>query len=193
MLEPSTATAQAQHALELKVSKIYSDLIDLTPEEREEGLTLFKERVIRYVHGGLGQLPAGFASLDASKPWICYWTLHSLALLQGELPPGMTTDDVVEFLCSCQHPRGGFGGGKGQMAHLAPTYAAVNALITLGTEAAYQSINIPLMESFLRRVAMEPSRGGGFAMHEGTAQGVVHGNSNGHLLNLIVPFHGHPF
>jgi protein farnesyltransferase subunit beta len=171
MLERLTATAQAQHALELKVTKIYSELVDLTPEEREEGLTLFKERVIRYVHSGLGQLPAGFASLDASKPWICYWTLHSLAMLQGGLPPGMTSDDVVEFLCTCQHPSGGFGGGKGQIAHLAPTYAAVNALITLGTEAAYQSIDIPRMESFLKRVAMDPSGGGGFAMHEGMGAG----------------------
>ena len=35
-----------------------------------------------------------------------------------------------------QHPEGGFGGGPYQLAHLAPTYAAVSALVTLGgTEA----------------------------------------------------------
>ena len=32
-------------------------------------------------------------------------------------------------------------GGPGQVAHLAPTYAAVNALCILGTEEAYQVIN----------------------------------------------------
>jgi hypothetical protein len=31
-----------------------------------------------------------------------------------------------------QHPEGGFGGGPYQLAHLAPTYAAVSALVTLG-------------------------------------------------------------
>lgn len=35
-----------------------------------------------------------------------------------------------------QHPEGGFGGGPYQLAHLAPTYAAVAALVTLGGEDA---------------------------------------------------------
>lgn len=35
-----------------------------------------------------------------------------------------------------QHPDGGFGGGPFQLAHLAPTYAAVAALVTLGGEDA---------------------------------------------------------
>ncbi len=38
---------------------------------------------------------------------------------------------IIQFrftLCRCQDPEGGFGGGPGQLAHLAPTYAAVNAL-----------------------------------------------------------------
>lgn len=48
---------------------------------------------------------------------------------------------VVSFLSSCQHPQGGYGGGPGQMAHLAPTYAAVGALVTLGGEEALASID----------------------------------------------------
>jgi prenyltransferase beta subunit len=42
---------------------------------------------------------------------------------------------------SCKPPEGGYGGGPGQMAHLAPTYAAVSALLTLGGEEALGSIN----------------------------------------------------
>lgn len=34
-----------------------------------------------------------------------------------------------------------FAGGPGQQAHLAPTYAAVNALCILGTEEAYNVID----------------------------------------------------
>lgn len=46
---------------------------------------------------------------------------------------------LLEF--RCQHPDGGFGGGPGQFPHLAPTYAAVNALAIIGTPKAYSIIN----------------------------------------------------
>lgn len=48
---------------------------------------------------------------------------------------------MCQFLARCQSPTGGFGGGPGQHAHLAPTYAAVNALCILGTQEAYNVIN----------------------------------------------------
>lgn len=48
---------------------------------------------------------------------------------------------VCQFLELCQSPDGGFGGGPGQYPHLAPTYAAVNALCIIGTEEAYNVIN----------------------------------------------------
>ena len=48
---------------------------------------------------------------------------------------------AVDFLGRCQNPDGGFAGGPGQLSHLAPTYAAVNALMILGTKEAYEVIN----------------------------------------------------
>lgn len=48
---------------------------------------------------------------------------------------------VCQFLARCQSPSGGFAGGPGQHAHLAPTYAAVNALCIIGTEEAYNVID----------------------------------------------------
>lgn len=45
------------------------------------------------------------------------------------------------FAYRCQSEDGGFGGGPGQLPHLAPTYAAVNALCSLGTAEAYNVIN----------------------------------------------------
>ena len=38
-----------------------------------------------------------------------------------------------------QDPTGGFAGGPSQLPHLAPTYAAVSALMVAGTEEAYQA------------------------------------------------------
>ncbi|RKP22467.1 terpenoid cyclases/protein prenyltransferase alpha-alpha toroid, partial [Syncephalis pseudoplumigaleata] len=39
---------------------------------------------------------------------------------------------LVNTLAACQHPEGGFGGGPDQLAHLAPTYAAVAAIAVVG-------------------------------------------------------------
>jgi protein farnesyltransferase subunit beta len=40
-----------------------------------------------------------------------------------------------------QLPTGGFGGGSDQLAHLATTYAAVNALAIAGTKEAYDVLD----------------------------------------------------
>lgn len=37
---------------------------------------------------------------------------------------------------------GGFGGGPGQLPHLAPTYAAVNALSLIETKDAHRAIDL---------------------------------------------------
>ena len=81
-----------------------------------------------------------FQCLDASRPWLVYWAVHALELMNTKLDPE-EADDVVDFLRRCQSPEGGFGGGPGQIAHLAPTYAAVNALCIIGTKEAYNTIN----------------------------------------------------
>ena len=52
--------------------------------------------------------------------------------------PAIFRDQVASFLLHCQDPTGGFAGGPQQLPHLAPTYAAVSALMVAGTEEAYQ-------------------------------------------------------
>jgi protein farnesyltransferase subunit beta len=37
-------------------------------------------------------------ALEASRPWIVFWIVHSLALLDAPLPPELTADDVAGFL-----------------------------------------------------------------------------------------------
>lgn len=89
---------------------------------------------------GLMVLGPSYQVLDANRPWICYWLLHSIALLGQSVDPELE-DGIVDFLKRCQDKNGGYGGGPGQLPHLATTYAAVNALMTLGTEDALSSIN----------------------------------------------------
>lgn len=66
------------------------------------------------------------------------------------------------FLLRCRHPEGGFAGGPGQYAHLAPTYAAVNSLAMIGTPSAYRAIDRDSLERFLFAVR-EPD--GSFRLH----------------------------
>lgn len=79
-------------------------------------------------------------------------------------PDSTTLQGAITFLASCVDSRcGGYAGGPGQLAHLAPTYAAVNALCAIGTEAAYHSINREALYQFLVSMKCES---GGFTMHE---------------------------
>lgn len=105
--------------------------------------------------------------MDASRTWICYWILHSLSLLDKlSSLSEETIRDVVELLQSCQHTSGGFGGGPGQLPHLATTYAAVAALVTLGRKDVLDLINRDSLMSFFLRMCVPPERGGGMTMHQ---------------------------
>ncbi|KAF8649327.1 hypothetical protein AX16_005882 [Volvariella volvacea WC 439] len=75
--------------------------------------------------------PQRFTALDASQPWLLYWTLHALSLLQVGLDPG-NKQRAIDKIMTWQHPDGGFGGGPGQAPHLLPTYAAICALAIVG-------------------------------------------------------------
>lgn len=44
---------------------------------------LMRDKHAAYLQRGLTQLPPGFVSLDASRPWIIYWILHGLELLDA--------------------------------------------------------------------------------------------------------------
>lgn len=94
---------------------------------------------------------------------MCYWAVNALKILDAEIPKEIVIDLIV-FLKSCEHPDGGYGGGPGQLAHLAPTYATVMCLVSLQTEEALRSINKETLFNFLKKSKHES---GGFYMHEG--------------------------
>jgi len=126
--------------------------------------TLDRDAHVAYLTRSLTHLGSGFVVLDASRAWLCYWIVHSLALLSHPLAPS-TASDVVEFLGKCQRPGGGFGGGPGQMPHLAPTYAAVCCLASIATPEAFACVNRKSLRSFLARCKDDET--GGYRMHEG--------------------------
>jgi prenyltransferase beta subunit len=96
-----------------------------------------RDKHISYLHTGLGYLSSGYVSLDASRPWIIYWVIHSLTLLGEVLTPDYA-NKIIDTLIYIQNSvtstkvilrdskhmeiparftSGGFGGGAYQLSH----------------------------------------------------------------------------
>uniref|UniRef100_A0A8C4QMA7 Protein farnesyltransferase subunit beta n=1 Tax=Eptatretus burgeri TaxID=7764 RepID=A0A8C4QMA7_EPTBU len=156
-----TVTSLEQKRVEESVKKMCSTFeanCDIVPRP-----ILLREKHYFYLKRGLKQLSVAYECLDASRPWLCFWILHSLELL-GEPIPETVASDVCKFLAKCQDPSGGFSGGPGQQPHLAPTYAAVSALCIIGTPEAYNVIDRHSLLRYLFRMCQSD---GSFSMHEG--------------------------
>ncbi|XP_030628041.1 protein farnesyltransferase subunit beta [Chanos chanos] len=178
-----TETSREQKKVERTVQGVFSvyQQIHSSPQP-----ALLREQHYQYLKKGLRHLSDAYECLDASRPWLCYWILHSLELLEEPVPASVASD-VCQFLSRCQSPTGGFGGGPGQHAHLAPTYAAVNALCILGTEEAYNVIDREKLLDFLYSVK-QPD--GSFVMHVGgevDVRSAYCAASVASLTNIITP------
>jgi len=162
----TTRTTVLQSSTEDECSPFFTSIKSMTKSQREDlarlGLirneTSVNILLLRRKHGAYlrralrlkdtQQLPGSYISLDSSKPWIIYWTLNGLDLLD-DLPDEDTLIGIVHTLRACwtyvkrevvdiedENRAGGFGGGVNQLPHCATTYASVNALsIIAGCDA----------------------------------------------------------
>ncbi|KZV55884.1 protein farnesyltransferase subunit beta [Dorcoceras hygrometricum] len=176
----ATKTQEEQWMVQDQVFRIYNLVCNLPPHAQSVNFEIRRDNHVEYLTKSLKQLGPSFAVLDAKyslssshsssfyvlaqgRPWLCYWIIHSIAVM-GDCIDDKLENDVVEFLNRCQDPNGGYGGGPGQMPHLATTYAAVNTLITVGGDISLSSINRKTMYEFFLRMK---DRSGGFRMHDG--------------------------
>eukprot|EP00898_Chlorokybus_atmophyticus_P004253 jgi/Chlat1/4829/Chrsp31S04867 len=182
--EAWTESGEAQREVEYAVRACYSHLV--RHPEAQSRIRLVRDKHAAYLLKGLKQLGSSYACLDASRTWLCYWILHALALLEVPLPESLRLN-CLDFLKRCQSTRGGFGGGPGQLPHLATNYAAVCAILTLGGEDAYSMIDREAMHQYLLSLK-DPS--GGFRVHadgEIDVRGSFTAMAVAHLLNLKTP------
>lgn len=172
-----TASSIAQARVENDVLKLYQ----LNNEP-----ILARQKHISFLKKSLFHLTEAYQCLDSSRPWLCYWILHSLQIL-GERLECHEYAKIIGFLAKCQSPEGGFGGGPGQYPHLASTYAAINALCTIGIPQAYQVIDRKGLKQFLASLRMED---GSFSLHragETDIRGIYCAVSVAKLTNVYTP------
>ena len=96
-----TETSKDQHALEQRAAKLYSELKGCQVTDSTPPLRLLRQEHTEYLHEGLGELPAGYASLDAGRPWVCFWIIHSLSLLNAPWPGRPAKTGVGTYILTC--------------------------------------------------------------------------------------------
>ncbi|VDM16758.1 unnamed protein product [Hydatigera taeniaeformis] len=155
-----TKTEKDQCRTEALVKKAYCEKLE---KWGETAMRLFKVEHLNYLSKRLTDLPESIEHLDASQPWLAYWMVHSLRLLCYQISDKVKTG-VINLMKSCQHLRGGFAGGPYQLAHLAPTYGAVNCLASLLSADALDVIDRQALGDWLVSLR-QPD--GSFVMHHG--------------------------
>jgi len=142
-------------------------------EEEQDPQTAISQFILRPFHSAYlmrnlkSTGPIG-KHFENGQPWMMYWMTHALDLL--DYPPDFLTNEkfiphCVSYLSQCQSPQGGFQGGPYQLPHLAPTYAAILSMITLGSEEGYKMVNREKMYEFLM-ARRNPNIKGSFLMHD---------------------------
>ncbi|KAH7730062.1 prenyltransferase and squalene oxidase repeat family protein [Aphelenchoides avenae] len=124
---------------------------------------LDREQHVDFVLRNLHSLSQSYMSMDASRAWFAFWGIHSLQMLSHKIDKTLASN-IIAFLKACEAPNGGYGGGPGQIPHLGTTYAAVMALVSIGTEEAFASIDREKLYKFILS-CKQPN--GSFVVHEG--------------------------
>ncbi|WVO15378.1 hypothetical protein L204_103035 [Cryptococcus depauperatus] len=139
---PSNSRPSATFDDQTEVENLISRLLQVTTDPNsvtlEQGDTscyLRKTEHMSFLASTFFQLPGKYVSLDASRPWLVFWTIHSLDLL-GVVLDQDTKDRIVSTILHFLSPIGGFAGGpaNSQLPHLLPTYASVCSLAIAGSK-----------------------------------------------------------
>ncbi|WWC73123.1 uncharacterized protein I206_107089 [Kwoniella pini CBS 10737] len=127
-----SATLDEQQETESIISSIFSYLASPTTDSDQKTI-LRKNEHTQFLASTFFKLPGKFVALDASRPWLIFWSVHSLDILGVALDQG-TKDRVVSTILKFLSPNGGFAGGpsSSQIPHLLPTYASVCSLAITG-------------------------------------------------------------
>mmetsp|Transcript_20327 Transcript_20327/g.33524 ORF Transcript_20327/g.33524 Transcript_20327/m.33524 type:complete len:416 (+) Transcript_20327:265-1512(+) len=194
-----TETSQMQSDTEDLCGQFYKDITSM-PELHVEQLKengfltedhqakILRQKTVQYLYKGLSTpLGASYTSLDASRPWLIYWMLHALDLLEAF--PEELAVRIRESLrtCGAVDAEGAFGGGFMQSGHTATTYAAVLAICILGDEESFRLIDRQGLYRFFMKVK---DKSGGFRVQkdgEMDTRGLYTVLAISSILNIMTP------
>ena len=101
------------------------------------------------------KLPRGMIGNDSGQPWMLYWLSNALEVTnqhQLKLKPDQKAR-CCSYLRQCHNSQeGGFSGQPGIQTHVASTYAAMMAIVNIGTKEAYDIIDRPKMKAYLNGI-----------------------------------------
>ncbi|KAJ2357142.1 CAAX farnesyltransferase (FTase) subunit beta, partial [Coemansia sp. RSA 2611] len=190
--ECETETSVAQAEVEDLVGDIYLNFVEAGTLAQGGGAIddsrhkLLRAKHEQFIHDAINGLPSSFTLLDASQPWFSFWCLNSLEILGCNISQQLRSR-VIDKLSRLQCPGGGFCGGSGQLPHLAGSYGAIMALVLVGGNAAYETIDRPGMYSWLMSMKCPD---GAFTMHAGgevDVRGIYCALVIASLLNIMTP------
>lgn len=92
---PSNSHPSATLGEQSETEQLIESLVSLTAppsqpgkEAKNDSTVLRPNEHVQFFSQSLFRLPAGYVSLDASRPWLIFWTVHSLDLLGVGLDQG---------------------------------------------------------------------------------------------------------
>ena len=165
--EKLSTTIERKMETEVDIQEIYESVLDAGSHNFPR---LARKHHMMYSHGFLSRpLQGGFAKLDASRPWICFWLTNAVMLLKSKLTEtekfGASRVLLSFFNYNADTNSGGFGGGsRFQIPHLADSYAAVMGLALTGDTHSWRSLDRVAIRNWLAE-AKQPN--GSFQMHQG--------------------------
>mmetsp|Transcript_42517 Transcript_42517/g.30683 ORF Transcript_42517/g.30683 Transcript_42517/m.30683 type:complete len:169 (+) Transcript_42517:34-540(+) len=146
-----------------KIRKLITDVYEMweyKPQEADsyledaEGMEFDLPLHKRFMFSNFKRLPGGMVGADSGQPWFLFWLTQGLEVANVDSPLFQITPDMKSRMCAflrkCWNDKeGGFSGAPFLQSHLASTYAAVLSIVNIGTEEAYDLIDVEGMRKFL--------------------------------------------
>ncbi|KAJ2615491.1 CAAX farnesyltransferase (FTase) subunit beta [Coemansia sp. RSA 1365] len=186
-----TETSLKQEEVEESIGRIYYKLVDPRTlvnggDIDDSGHRLLRSKHEQFVRDALHGLSSGFAVLDASQPWLAFWSLNSLDIMGCDIDPQLR-QRAVETVERFQADNGGFCGGNRQLPHMAGSFASIMTLVVVGDDETYKAID---REAMYRWMMTMKQPDGSFSMHTGgevDVRGIYCAMVIASLLNIMTP------
>ena len=132
---------------------VEKSVLDINKKERKILRIKHRDYLISMISG----LPHQFESVCYQEPWLPYWFINSMHVLKLQNIGGFQVfnETIIQYLKKRISKDGGYASSPEQKGNTVLTYTAINSLATIGTEAAFKTIDRNKIYKFLLSVKQE--------------------------------------